>query len=86
MSSSKITPDETLSYDQMISEPGLYKIVGPYNDVRVLVQFDEETLWLEESGVIGKLAGDLWELERFIKCNDIISIMFSPNLDNDAGQ
>lgn len=86
MNNSKTTPNEPLTYDQMLSHEGLYTITGNYPDIRVRVIKTSlgmrMALYMEESGIVDELIEELWYNDRFIKCDDMVTIMFNKRMDN----
>ena len=85
MSGSKIT-QEKLKWHQIISEIGNYKLAEPnYDDVRFVTrEFDSFgvlfTLYINNDGEIEEATPEVWEDSEFLRCDDLVTIMFSPNI------
>ena len=89
MSSSKIT-QEKLKWHQIITKVGQYKpTIDGYEDVRFLTRDSLAingmlfTLYINNDGEIEEAVTEVWEDMEFVECNDIVTIMFSPNLGDD---
>lgn len=88
MSSSKIT-QEKLKWHQIITKVGQYKpTTDGYEDVRFITRDSSAingmlfTLYINNDGEIEEAVTEVWEDMEFVECNDIVTIMFSPNLDD----